>query len=124
MNPETKPRSIARLLLAVGGLIAWGAHFAILYGAQTAFCTAAPAGGSAASLRIGGLMLTAAVGAAVLAFSGRLRSRSQGSSHGDDIAGSERFLLQMSIASSALAALAMLWAILPLLLLSPCGPPA
>jgi hypothetical protein len=121
-----RPRSIGVLILALGGLIVWAAHFALLYGVQTAFCTVAPAGWSAAGLRIGGLMLTAVAVAALLALAGRLHLRSQRASSRDSIPDAEsvRFLRRVSIAGGALAVLAMLWATVPMLLLSACGPAA
>ena len=116
-------RSLGMLIMALSGLLVWSAHFGLLYGLQTAFCTVAPAGWSVRELRIAGLVLTAVAVMAVLVLA---RYPRLGTSPGADIAGADnmRFLRQTSMAASILALLAMLWTILPLLLLPACGPAA
>jgi len=112
------------LMIAMGGLIVWAAHFALLYGAQTTFCTVAASDWSASDLRIGGLLLTAAAVAALLALAGRPRQRPQEGSRWEVGPDSARFLRRISVAGAGLALLAMLWATVPLLLLRACGPAA
>jgi ABC-type xylose transport system permease subunit len=119
-------RSIGAFIVALGGLLVWAAHFALLYGGQTAFCTGATAGWSATGLRIAGLALTAAAVAVLLVLAGRPRLHSHGGCERGRAADAEsaRFLRHVGIACAALALLAMLWATIPLLLLPACGPAA
>jgi hypothetical protein len=119
-------RSIGAFILALGGLLIWAAHFALLYGVQTAFCTVIPGGWSATGLRIAGLALTAVAVAVLLVLAGRPRLHMQAGSHRESAkdTDSARFLRQVSMAGATLALLAMLWATVPLLLLPACGPAA
>ena len=120
-----RQRSIGVLIGALGGLLVWVGHFALLYGIQTTFCVAS-AGWSAAELRIAGLALTAAAVAALLVLARGPRLNAQGGSDRGSAAHAEsaRFLRQVSMAGAGLALLAMLWATVPLLLLRACGPAA
>jgi hypothetical protein len=119
-------RSIGAFILALGGLLVWAAHFALLYGVQTAFCTANPGGWSATGLRISGLALTAVAVAVLFGLAGRPRLHTQAGSHRGSAkdTDSARFLRQVSMAGAALALLAVVWATVPLLLLPACGPAA
>jgi hypothetical protein len=119
-------RSIGAFILALGGLLVWAAHFALLYGVQTAFCIVIPDGWRTTTLHIAGLALTAVAVAVLLGLAGRPRLRTQAGSHRESAndTDSARFLRQVSMAGASLALLAMLWAAVPLLLLPACGPAA
>ena len=119
-------RSIGAFILALGGLLVWAAHFTLLYGAQTAFCTVSPDSWSDTGLRIAGLALTAVAVGVLLGLAGRPRLHTQAGSHRGSAKDrdSARFLRQVSMAGAALALLAVVWATVPLLLLPACGPAA
>ena len=120
---QGRQRSIGALILALGGLIVWAAHFALFYGVQTTFCTVAAAGWTATGRRVGGILLTAAAIAALVVLAGQPRLDTQGASDRGSTgeADSARFLWKVSMAGAAMALLAMLWATVPLLLLPACA---
>jgi hypothetical protein len=119
-------RSIVSLIVAAGGLLVWAAHFALLYGMQTASCIASAAGWSAGGLRVAGVALTAVAVAALLGIAGRPHLYMDGGPNRESTAEADSagFLRRLSIAGAGLALLAMLWAMVPLLLLPACGPAA
>jgi hypothetical protein len=111
-------------IVLAGGLLIWAGHFAFLYATQTAFCTLARQPENAVPLRLLGAVLTAIGLVALLGIWRLLLADSGPATDLPDEAKAGRFLQEIATAAVGVALLAIVWSLIPLLALPPCGAPA
>jgi hypothetical protein len=110
---SVRHRPIADLLIMLGGLWIWAAHFMTMYFLQSAFC-ASRFHGEQAYLSGSQAILTIAALVSLVAFAFWQRSR----------ANLSPFMRSASAGVAALGALGILWAIVPMVALQSCGAPS
>jgi hypothetical protein len=108
---------IPAIVAAQGGLLAWAAHFTLVYGAQSVLCARGLHGAelwgwpAAPALVIGATLLCAPAAAAVMLRAARRLRRKN----------SDAFLDGFALSTSLLALVAILYQATPALLLPACG---
>ncbi|MBU8536586.1 hypothetical protein [Falsiroseomonas tokyonensis] len=112
------------MLNAIAGLIVWAAHFLLVYGAQATVCWRGLAGATlwgqplVPAIVLG---LTALGLVAVALIGGRAWRRLHSGLASQEGEEQSQFTLWMSLAVTLMAALAMVWEAVPVLILPPCG---
>lgn len=117
-------RFIGPTLFMLAGLVVWAAHFTAIYGLNAVVCARGFAAASIIALPVVPLGVTiltllavaGLAGPAYLAWVGRHPSMPDGS--GPEVA---RFVRQMTILVSAIAAVGVIWEAVPAFLIPPCS---
>lgn len=115
-------RPVARLLFAVGGLIAWAAQFTVIYGVAAVACARGYGGVSVAGIGLvpfailAATVLALAATALVMGFAARARRRMDERTHPTD-----RFLNTTALLVGGLSLVTILWHGLPALIVPACA---
>jgi hypothetical protein len=116
--------TIQSLVLATSGLLVWVAHFGLMYATQTAFCALTRQSPNAVSFRVIAIALTTMAVAALIGFGMLLLAKAGRAADPRLDAGPERFLHATAVAVIGIALIAVLWSVIPMLLLPTCAAPA
>lgn len=115
---------IRSLFLASGGLLIWAAHFGLVYATQTTFCTLAQQPTNAVLLRVIAIGLTAIALGLLIGLGLFLLAKSGRAANALMKTGLEQFLHGAALAVVGMALVAVLWSVIPLLVLPACAAPA
>ena len=106
---------LARLLDPIFGLFVWAAHFVVVYVVAAVACVLGLGAGSGARPALMAVLAIGTVATAVLTWLHAARRYRQQRS-----VASQRFRMALTVGSDAIASIAILWQLFPLLLVPAC----